>query len=196
MTAPSWIFLVFCLVCDCCGRVWRCPPSARSQLSVMPSNLPITVNNCACQRFPSSIERKPRHVRANVHKEMISLTRRGWSQFTAGAGHGIGGDLPCPHFILSDILKSKITFFLPCISTLTSLHIHIQEPQKRALDRESCSSSFPSNWMLKNVLYTVYCTGGTLHLSLVTPESAGIWIIARVSSSPHSASVTSGDKYF
>ena len=57
------------------------PPSARSQLSVMPSNLPITVNNCACQRFPSSIERKPRHVRANVHKEMISLTRRGWSQW-------------------------------------------------------------------------------------------------------------------
>ena len=100
----------------------------------------------------------------------------------SGAGHGIGGDLPCPHFILSDILKSKITFYFHAFQHSPCLHIHIQEPQKRALDRESCSSSFPSKWMLKNVLYTVYCTGGTLHLSLVTPESAGIWIIARVSS--------------
>ena len=127
MTAPSWIFLVFCLVCDRC-QLWeglKMRPSARSQLSVMPSNLPITVNNCACQRFPSSIERKLRHVRANVHKEMISLTRRGWSQFTAGAGHGIGGDLPCLHFILSDILKSKITFLLPFQH---SPCLHIQEP--------------------------------------------------------------------
>ena len=111
------------------------PPSARSQLSVMPSNLPITVNNCACQRFPSSIERKLRHVRTNVHKEMISLTRRGWSAGVSEAGHGIGGDLPCPHFILSDILKSKITFLLPCISTLTlSSYSHSGRVLKRALE--------------------------------------------------------------
>ena len=127
--------------------------------------------------------------------ELMSIKKWFPSHVAAGvseAGHGIGGDLPCPHFILSDILKSKITFLLPCISTLTFFIFTFSGALKRALEKAVVSAFQASE---ECPLYSLHLTAGrpplhlsALHLSLVTPESTGIWIIARVSSSPHSAS--------